>query len=161
MAYATSSDVQARLPGFTFSTTTAPSTTQITQWLTEADAFLNGALLAAGLTSPNVDARGLEILKSWACSYAEGHTRMALAAAGGDGSNDDGKDLVEQFMRLVSMKHEDGGIVANPGAYGQMLQGGDAPATATRLRSYVTHNTNDETIDGGDFDPVFQKRMEW
>ena len=140
MAYATTAtDVQARLPGFTLSTTTKPSSTQATQWLVEADAFINVALAAAGLTSPATAANLLELFKSAATDYAEGHVRMALAAAGGDGGNDDGKDLIAGFKALVA------DIRANPAAY-------SAVDESSRVRFPST--TDD---DGNTIEPIFQR----
>ncbi len=151
MAYATSSDVQARDPYRPISATTSPTTTQVTQWLTEADALLNGALQAGQISTPVTSANGLEILKSWACDYGEGHLRMAYAASGGDGSNTDGRDLLEKFYKIL----ED--ILDNPARYGAMLQGGTAGSSARRLRGHVLDNADNLTVEAGDFAPKVTK----
>lgn len=155
MAYATTSDVQARIPGFTLSVSTKPTLAQVTQWLVEADAMLNGALLAAELTSPNVDARGVEILKSWACDYAEAHVRMARAGgSSGDGSNDDGESMLAAFRKLVSADPGDNGIMFNGPLYGRMLESGNSPAPAA-IRGHVLDNNDGLTVENGDYAPAF------
>jgi len=149
VAYATTSDVQARLPGFTLNTTSKPTLAETTQWLVEADAMLNGALLAAGLTSPNTNAHGVEILKAWTADYAEAHVRMARASAGGDGTNDDGKDQLQAFRDLLL------DIRKNPTTYGEMLEGGAAPAAARHMRGYALDN--DDDVDVEDLAPTFTR----
>ena len=147
--YAVTSDVQARLPGFTLTTSTKPSTTQVDSWITEAEALLEGAMLSGGLTVPNTNTRGIEILTSWASDYAEGHARQALAAAGGDGANDDGKDLLEKFDNRVT------DILDHAARYGQMLEGGAAPDGARIVRSYPLNNQDSKTVD--DVQPIFTR----
>src|SRR3990167_10063565 len=139
--YAATSDIQARLPGFTLSTSTKPSSTQVSQWITEAEAELEGAMLAGGLTVPNTNTRGIEILKSWASDYAEGHARQALAAAGGDGGNDDGKDLTQRFEDRIQ------DILSNAARYGQMLEGGSAPDGSRIVRTYHLNNQDSKDVD--------------
>lgn len=131
MAYASVSDVQAHLPGRTISASTKPSISQMEAWITETEAMLNGALRASGLPAPYAG-EPASILKSWTVSRVEGLVRMAHAATGGDGSNDDGKDLVEQFNTLLR------DIRDNPSWYGAVLGGGDAPSTSVRLKSAWT-----------------------
>jgi len=145
VAYATTSDVQARFAAWTIGSGTSVTTTQVTQWLVEADAFINRALTAAGLTAPATNADLLQVFKSAATDYALGYLRMALAAAGGDGSNDDGKDLVAGFKAMLA------DIRAHPADYGPT-------GTSRRFRSHVldyNDSSDPETLSDGDFDPVF------
>jgi hypothetical protein len=147
VAYASTSDVQARVPHPTLTTTTKPSTTQVAQWLVEADAMLNGAAATAGLTTP-VTGDGAEILKSWASDYGEGHVRTALAAAGNDGTNDSGKDLLEQFRKnLESLRL---------GEFNQMLASGAASGSA-RVRSYPLNNQDGVTVESDGIVPEFTR----
>ena len=146
MAYATTSDVQARFTAFTLSTGTKPTLAQVAQWLVEADAMLNGALSEAGLTSPNTNANGLEILKSLACDYAEGHLRVAMAAAGGDGTNDDGQRMLDHFYEWLK------GITE--GKYNGMMQGGGATG-AGHFRAPDVDDDNDVAAESTA--PVFTK----
>lgn len=141
MAYASVTDVERRLPSLgAFSTTTKPTLAAVTQWLVEGDAMLDGALASAGLTSPNTDTNGLEILKAWNVDFAEGRVRMSIAAAGGDGSNDDGKDLITGFhARLEEIMNE-------PAMYGAMLQSGATSAEAVFVRGPSTLDDSGNTI---------------
>ena len=151
MAYVTTANVQARLPGRTLSASSKPTLTQVGEWVEEGAALLDGALLAASLDAPYTAARALLILRSWSLLYSEGHTRMAFASAGGDGTNDDGKDMVEQFRDLLVWIRENGPTV------GGMLASGDAPEASRRVRGYVIDNSDDVNITDGDFAPQFTK----
>jgi hypothetical protein len=153
MAYATVSAIQARLPGRTLTTTSKPTTTQMVDWVSEGDALLDSALASVGITVPVTEpARALLVLRSWSLLYSEGHTRRALASAGGDSDNDDGKDLLEQFSELLAW------IRANPADVGALLsESGEAADSARRVRGYVIDNDDNLTIENGDFAPVFTK----
>lgn len=151
MAYATYSDVQARVPYRTIGAATKPTDTQVTAWITESEAMLNGVLAAADLPAPYSSTAAVNILKSWVCDRAEGLVRQAYASAGGDGTNEDGKDLVLKFDKLL----ED--ILKRPAIYGAMLAGGDAPATSVKVRAYVTDNADGLSISNGDFAPTFTR----
>lgn len=135
MTWAVLADVQARLAGRTISATSKPTSTQVEAWIAEAEAMLTGSLGAAGLPLPAAGATGATIMRAWVCDYAEGRTRMAYASAGGDGSNDDGKDQVEGFRQLTV------NIRRYPTDYGAMLAAGDAPDGASRCRGSNTDTT--------------------
>lgn len=126
--YATIADVKARLAGRPISPTSQPSEADITAWIGEAEAMLDGALKGADLPAPYSDADAVRILRAWVCDRVVGLTRMALASAGGDGQNDDGKDMVAKFDRLVD------DIQRRPTVYGAMLAAGNAPAGSVRFR---------------------------
>lgn len=100
MAYATYTDVTARLPGRTISGSTSPSTTDITSWITYAEAEIDSTLTAIGLDPPITDATGIEVLKGIACLYAEGQTRLALDTNNA-GEGDDGTAMIERFFERV------------------------------------------------------------
>lgn len=150
--YASSSDVSARLAGRTIDASSKPTSTQVEQWITEAEARLTGALRAANVSMPVTDTDGIETLKSWACDYAEGHTRKAWVSADGEGSVE-ANNLLEAFeKRLVDIKE-------SPSWYEAMLQSGDGNASV-RVRAYVLSNADSKTITDGDFDPEFDREFE-
>lgn len=152
MAYSTTDDVQANLPGRTLSASSKPALAQVSGWITQGDALLDGSLAAKGMTVPYTEgANALAILKSWSLLYAEGHTRMAFASGGGDGGNEDGKDLLEQFEKVLAFIRE------NPGDVAAMLGDGSAPEATKRFRGYVLDNDDSVSIGNGDFAPVFTK----
>lgn len=152
MAYATYSDVQARLGGrFAFGASTKPSTTQVTAWIAEAEAVLNGTLQAAELEAPYTADAAVLILRNWVTSYVEGLVRGVNAAAGGDGSNDDGQSLIETWENRLR------DIATRPVWYGAMLGAGAAPDSARRFRAYQLDNDDDKSIDNGDFAPLFTR----
>jgi hypothetical protein len=151
-SYAALSDVRGRLPGRTISATSKPSQTDVDTWITEGEALLDGVLASIGLSVPVTSpARAVIILKAWTLLYAEGHTRMAFASAGGDGANADGKDLVEQFEAKINW------ILAHPNDALSQLASGDAPDSARRMRGYVLDNRDGKTVSNGDFAPTFTK----
>lgn len=154
MGYAESTDVQARLPGRTISATSKPSDDDVTGWCVEADALIDGALAAyTNLTVPvTLPDRATVILKSWALLYAEGHTRMAFATGGGDGTNVDGKDLVEQFEAKLEW------VRTHPQqAEAALSATGSASSSTRRMRGYVIDNNDGKSVGAGDFAPTFTK----
>ena len=129
MSWATYSDVQSRIPGRTIDATTKPSSTEVSAWVDEGEAEIYATLQAAGIDpTACAGAVALKILRSWVCDYAEGHARMAYASAGGDGQNDDGKDILERFYKRLD------DILANPSRYGAMLSAGTSPTDTLRVR---------------------------
>jgi hypothetical protein len=150
VAYATTDHVQAALPGRTISASSKPTLAQVTAWIEEGDARLNAVLARAGVETPVEDAQALVILRSWTMLYAEGRTRMAFASGGGDGTNDDGKDLIAKFDELLQWIRE------NPtAAAAELSETGSAPDTSRRMRSHVLDNAHGLSVDNGDFDPKF------
>ncbi len=150
MPYATTSDVQGRVPYRTIDASTSPSATQVTAWITETDAILNGALHASDIFA-EYEGASLSILKSWVVDRVTGLLRMAYASAGGDGANEDGKDLVEKFDKML----ED--MAKRPAYYGAMLAQGDAPDAARRVRGYATDNDDDAEDVTANLAPIFTK----
>lgn len=149
--YATNADVTRNIPARPIDSTSSPSTTDIDAWITQAEAMLTGALAGGGVSVPITDTGGIQIMRIWTVLFAEGHTRMALAASAADVGNDDGKDMVEAFGEVVSK------IQADPGFYEAMLKQGTTSDSARRLRTYVTDNADGLTVADGDFSPVFTR----
>jgi len=148
--FAEISDVQARIPKRLIDANTDPNTTQVELFITGGESKLLGAIAAGQYTAPESGTPGFEILTSWATTYAEGHTRMAYASAGGDGDNDDGKDLVDWFDNTLIPD-----MLDDPSKYEAMLTGG-AATQSSRVRSYTEDNEDDKSKENGDFQPVFK-----
>jgi hypothetical protein len=149
LSYATITHLQARFQGFSFGASSKPTQTQAEQWLAEAEAMIDGALSAAGLISPCVNANGILILRAWTCDFAEGHVRNALASSANDPSNTAGQPLIDKFSERI------GWILDKPQMAGNMFEGGSPPSSSTRFRSYPRDNDDDLSVDDGDFDPTF------
>ena len=156
MSYASVSDVEARLPyrvdredGFT--STTQPSLAQVQQWLDDAEAELNATLLAVGLPAPYSSAGAVATLRQAVTGCVEGRVRMAYASAGGDGNNDDGKDMIRTWQdTLLDIRNSAGWWSAKLGAA--------APTSArSGLASYVTSNADGKSVSDGDFRPTFTR----
>lgn len=151
--YATSADVTRNIPGRSIGETTTPSTTDIDAWISQAEAMLTGALVAGGVSTPITNANGILIMEAWAVLYAEGHARMTVAAGLGDGANDDGKDLIEQFNKVLD------DIRADPAGIEAMLSGGATSDTTRKVKAYVLDNNDGLTVTDGDFAPMFSTTM--
>lgn len=150
--YASSSDVVARIPYPTLDTNSTPSTTQISSWIDKAEARLNNALRAAQVAPvPVTDSDGVSELNDLVTSYAEGRTRAALAAAGGDGDNEDGQDLIDDFEELLK------DIQKHPSWYEAKFNQGSASSSTRRLRGAALDNSDGDSISDGDFGPTFTR----
>lgn len=147
--YATIESVRKRAPYRAIDSTSRPSADDVQGWLDESQAELDATLQAAELPAPYTASAAMSILGRWITDYAEGRLRMAYAASGGDGSNDDGKDLVTRFEERLD------DIGKRPGRYAAMLGAGAAPDTARRVRGHVLDNADGKTIEAGDFAPTF------
>lgn len=147
--YCSNAQVAARLPYRTFSGSSSPSTSQIDEWIDEAEAMLHGLLNAVEVSTPISGTDGIKIMRSYVLDYAVGQTRIALAAAGGDGDNDAGIDQLDRFYETAN------DIVRNPMKYSAMLAGGSGSSAARTLRGYQTDNDDSKTVSGGDFKPKF------
>tara|TARA_Y100001938_G_scaffold126321_1_gene178151 strand:+ start:183 stop:650 length:468 start_codon:yes stop_codon:yes gene_type:complete len=149
MAYATLDNLRARQPHRTIDTNSKPTQSEVQTWLDEGEAILNAELKAGELLAPYTDAEAIKVLRVVVLNYAEGRLRQAYATSGGDHTNTDGLDQLDQFYKTI----ED--IRINPMRWGAVLGAGSAPDSARRIRSYTTDNTAGKSISGGDFDPVF------
>jgi hypothetical protein len=145
VAYAAHGDVTARLPAVKDRITadSDPSTTNVTDWITYAEAEINSTLTAIGVTTVPVDgADAIEVLKGLACDYAEGRLRLALDTNNA-GEGDDGQTLIDRFFeRLDKMR-------ADSSHWVEKLSG----TSGAQVRVKWNDN-NDE--DGPDFDRDFE-----
>ena len=149
--YAATSNVQARLPYRTIDASSEPNDTQVSGWIDEAEAALEGALAAGQVSVPVTNANGIKQMRAWALDYPVGMTRLAYGATGGESAEDEGTAMIERFWDRVD------DILDNPSRYSAMLSGGTAGDSTRGLRSYVTDNADGATISGGDFTPTFEK----
>lgn len=149
---ATHGDVSARLSGRPdFTSSTSPTDSEVGAWLEEAEAKIHGALKRAGISTPVTDAEGIEILKALSIDYGEARVRLALAAAAGDGANDDGRAELERFDEAIASMRTD------PAGWSAELGGGTADASTRRLRSHVTDDVDGRASSHADFKPEFTK----
>jgi len=149
--YVSTSQVGARLPYRTIDGSSSPSSTQVGEWIDEAEAILHGALNAIEVSTPITGTDGTKIMRSWVLDYSVGRTREALAAAGGDHGNDAGREEIERFNTQIEE------ILNNSMRYSAMLQAGSGDASARQIRSYVLDNADSKTISDGDFSPTFER----
>ena len=147
MSYSGAVEVADRLPYRSITTSTKPSTGDVDRWGAKASAILDGVLAAAQVAVPVIHTGGVAIVSEWTTDYAEGRYRMALASAGGDGDNDDGKDLIEGFKLLMTE------ITASPSHFQAMLNGGASSDATRQLRGNVTDNADGKSV--SDFEPTF------
>lgn len=98
MAYATVSDVQAILQ-FTFSTTTRPTTAQVTQWIVEVDAEINAILRNHGFSPPVTDADSF--LKSISAKGAAYYAAQAIYTGEGFNQTDRIARMYDEWRAMV------------------------------------------------------------
>lgn len=154
--YGTVAAVLARFPGRSITASTLPATATVESWIAEAEAEIDGVLAGAGFSVPVATTRGVSLLKAKVVSYVAARWKDGIAA-GTDFEEDEGaaRDMKE-FRDFIET------IATDPVRAARMLNlavgssGGPSP-----LRSYPTDNTDDESADDGDFDPVFTKSTKW
>lgn len=154
MAYAlvyttVSGDVQPQVAGRTISASTSPSTSEVEQWLAEAELALVGALGGAGVSVPEASDDGANLIRAWASEYPLGKVKIAWLD-----QLDEGRELVSRFWERLS------DIRANPSFYDAMLSGGSAGDSSRQCRGYVLDNKDGKSIGNGDFDPIFDEDFE-
>lgn len=149
--YCTTAQVAARLPYRTIDSSSKPTSTQVGEWIDEAEALVTAALNAIEVSTPITGDDGFRILRSIVLDYAVGHVRMAYAAAGGDADNDAGADEIERFNERVS------DFFAHPTRWASMLSGGSASSNQRHLRGYQVDNDDNKSVDNGDFTPSFTR----
>ena len=153
--YISNAQVTAHLPNRTFSGSTSPSTTDIDNWIDEAEAILEGALQSAQIATPITSTQGVKIMRHWLSSAVVGTGRMSFASAGGDGGNKAGEEQIEKFNeKLID-------IINRPQLYQQQLGAGSGTTASRQIRSYVVDNTDSKSISDGDFDPTFTTSSEF
>lgn len=151
MAYATVANIQARNPYVKITTYSEPTSSEVQIWIDDAEAMVNGALSAAQLTSPCVNANGIKILRQKVTTYVSALVARAYSAAGGDVDVFDTGDIDERWEAFLI------DVVAESTKWGSMLEGGSAGTAARKLRSHTTHNQDGLTVSNGDFDPEYEK----
>jgi len=150
--YATSAELQVRMPYRTISASTKPTTTNVESWITESEGKLHGALKAAQISTPITDSDGIQQMKSWVLAYCEGRLMVAFGSTGDDDERDDGRDLINAFELLLAE------IQKSSAMYEAMLTGGSASASTRRMRSHVTDHVDGQSVSAGDFAPAFTKK---
>lgn len=141
--YGSAAGVAARLGNRPLTATSAPSTTDAGNWLDEAEAELFGAIQqGGGPASYTSGSRGALIIRQWVERYVAGLVRETHAAAGGDGSNEDGAELREAWAALLlrlrtnaenvlAMLESDGGLPTEAIGIGSHTTDGSLALTAT------------------------------
>lgn len=138
--------MEARIPYRTIDANSSPNTTQVDSWIDHAEAMINGALRAGEITETVVtETHAVNILREIVVDYAEGRVRQAYAAAGGDGTNEDGEVQIERFDTTLR------DIWSDSARWSAILNLGVSSSGAIKLRG--TENT---VIDGSNA-PIFTK----
>jgi hypothetical protein len=120
--------------GSQITATSRPTLDDLAEWLEEAEAEALGAIKAGGGPSSfAADSQGARIIRGRVENYVAGLARIAHAAAGGAGNNDDGEKLVEDWKAwLRELKTDSQWLLA------QLDANGSEGAGATVLRSHAT-----------------------
>ena len=133
-------DVKSRVGGRAIDDNADPSKTDVQKMLNGAEAELDGCLEAAGIPSGiddyPADTKGFLIIQKWVAEYVAGIVRESHAAAGGEGTNDDGNLQVLRWESRLTA------ITQDPDRYSAMLStSGSATEGTIQLASHVTDDT--------------------
>lgn len=135
--------------GSEITATSEPNIDDVSDWLDEAEAEALGAIKAGGGPSSfAAGAQGALILRKRVETYVAGLVRIAHAATGGDGSNEDGRDLVEEWKGWLRQLQTD-----SKWMIAQLDAAGDEGEDATVLRSHATDPSLD--LDDRELVPSF------
>lgn len=145
-AYAKLSDVAARLPNRAFTTTSKPTAAQVTNWLTETEAEVNGELAAGGIGVPVTSSRGVEYLRGKVVERVCAMIERAYVSGTDLETDDVAEEKFEVYERFLER------IRKFPERMATILDVG-AGAAGSKLSAYVTDNDDGKTIEAGDFDP--------
>jgi hypothetical protein len=147
--YVNNAQIAAKLPYRNFTATSKPSTTDLDNWIDEAEAVLEGALDAAQITTPVTSTKGVKIVRTWVSEAVIGTVRMSFAHSGGDPNNESGQAQIEAFNERLT------DIMNNPQRYQMLLSGGAGSDSSRQIRSHSLDHPDGKTISGGDFEPTF------
>lgn len=146
---ASAAEIQPRAGNRAITSTSKPSTTEVSDWIDEAEAEILGALAASSIpTSYASGTRGFRILRGWVGGYVAGLVRVSWAASAGDGGNQDGQRELDDWKARLRM------IADDPSRVSAMLSEAGSPASNTSsLASHVTDSSLG--LSPSDYAPVF------
>ena len=149
--FAAVTDIPPLVGGRSISASTTPNTTQVTAWIDEAEAELLGTLASVAIpTDYPVNSRGYRIIRHWVTQYIAGLFRQSHAAAGGDGGNNDGKEIIDAWRKMLQQIVED-----SPRFEAMLSAGGSAAKTNPGMPgSHVTDPVLGLTA--SDYGPTFE-----
>lgn len=156
--YATNAHVTPRL-GWTISASvTRPTTSQVDDQIALIEADLDGELAAQGFTVPVTNVTGISFLRQYVVAEA---CARAFELRDSVTDEEDAADQIAAFRAQYDKLVRD--IRENPAIVGEKIGQGSnqSAAGAGRIRSYPTDNTDDLSIDDGDFDPVITRKKLW
>jgi len=145
------SDVAPLIAGRTISASTKPTTTQVEEWLAQAEIAMVGALGGAGVSVPASTADGAHILRAWIAEFAVGNVKLTWLDSD---QIEEGRELVKRFWDRFDQIRE------NASFFDAMLNGGSSGEGSRMTRGYVLDNADDKSITDGDFDPIFDEDWE-
>lgn len=128
--WGSSGGVQKRVPYRPIDATTTPNSTDVVEWLDDAEAGLRSHLNAIGVTDLPADdtSNAGKLLKRWSEDYALGMVLIAFAKAAGAGDNEDGESLIKAYDDRLN------DILNRPSVYGDLMSGGSGPAATKHVR---------------------------
>lgn len=155
MAYVTTTELEYRLPWIgSFGANSKPTSTAVADWITTAQAIVDGNLAAGNITAPADGTNGARILGELVLDYVEGRVRLARDAMGDTDGGDieqDGVFLISQFNATML------DIRQNPDKWSATINGADSDSGAVHVRAYTLSNIDSLTVSDGDFAPIFER----
>ena len=125
--YASTSDVAALVPYRPISSTTNPSTTQVSGWVDQAEAQIDAILRGVGLSVPATDAKTVLEFREAVAWKVSGVLLQAYASAVGDPGNTTGESRIKDWNDWLER------VRTNPSQYGAEFGQG---TSATNLTAF-------------------------
>lgn len=151
-AYSTTADVEARLSGRDITADSSPNVTEVTAWISEAEARLNNELAAAGFVVPVTDANGILVVKDVVVSRVAARVSRAYATIDATADITEAKDLIKEWDDFLAE------VRSSPARIATLIgQPFGSAADRGNLRTYTRDNSTGKSVGNGDFDPIFRK----
>lgn len=146
-------DVASRLSYATIDADSEPSTTEVQQWLDDAESQIKASLESGDLpTSFTSGASAISILKEVVVDYAEARCRLVWAS---NGLTDQfAEDLLERFHE----RRED--IADRPNYWAGRLKAGAPTPQNLMISGTATQDVGGRTVTSSDLAPVFTRSSE-
>lgn len=152
MPYATPANVASRLGGRSIGASTAPTSDEVTAWIAEHEAELDGHLSAAGFTVPVSGASPLVIVRSKITAKVASRVLDTYGAGTDMEESDLAPRLQKEWDDFIAL------ISERPGTIGALIgQSISSSSNRGNFRSHVKGNSRGLSVGDGDFDPEFRK----
>ena len=156
MPYATTDNVESLFPGREI-TVSSPmvTTTDVSDWIAEAESELNRELAAAAFTVPVTDGDVTPFLRYLVVSKVAARVEIAFRSEGDYATQIDPERYAAVFDRFILQIRDE------PSRIGALIKQPLTGAEQGVFRSHITDNSAGKSIANGDFKPRFTMDTEF